>query len=347
MSPPARQESYQGRSFGAVVPEDFEAWRPREGSRERQSPARRRRPEEERASAGPIWGRIPDDEIEEVARQAADRRAARFAARQRFLGRHRVSAPRKPEALTLLREVGRAPKMLAAALVAATLTVVVLFALPWLKVQRVEVVGSSVVSRQQLMAAAGARFGESTILLNAPAISRSLLALPWVKDAAVRISWPGTLVLAVTPLPAVMTYEQGSEQQTLAASGASLGLAPGLPTGKLPLLLDQRALAVAKAGMVVLPARLTQALVALDHVFPSSYDGVSVTRYVMTAAGALEIVSSAGWTADLGLALTNSQISSIGQKLEALRALGGQVNLKTSGILDIYLEDPAQVAVTY
>jgi hypothetical protein len=33
--------------------------------------------------------------------------------------------------------------------------------------------------------------------------------------------------------------------------------------------------------------------------------------------------------------------------LEALRALAGQVNLKTSGIKEIHLEDPTQVAVSY
>ncbi|MGB9483007.1 MAG: FtsQ-type POTRA domain-containing protein [Candidatus Dormiibacterota bacterium] len=346
MSPPARRES-PGRSFGAVVPDEFEAWRPRASSRGHQPSARRRRPAEARATSRTIWGRIPDTEIEEVARQAADRRAARFAARQRFLGRHRVSAPRKPEALSLLREMGRVPKLLAVALVTATLAVVVMFGLPWLKVQRVEVEGSSVVTRQQLLADAGARLGESTILLNAPAISRSLLAQPWVKDASVQIQWPGALVLEVTPFPAVMLYQQGSEQQSLDASGASLGPSPGVTPGKLPLLLDQRAIGLARAGSVVLPARLTQALAALDKVFPASYDGVTVSRYVMTVSGALEIESSAGWTADLGLALTNSQISSIGQKLEALRALGGQVNLLTAGIKNIYLEDPAQVAVTY
>ncbi len=347
MSPPARQESFRGRSFGAVVPDEFEAWRPPEPSRSDRSPTRRRRAASTRSSGAPFWGHIPDEEIEEVARQAADRRAARYAARQRFLGRHRVSAPRKPPALVALREVGRGFKILAVALAAVILAAVVLFALPWLKVQRVEVEGTSVVSQQTLLTDGGVRFGESTILLNAPAISRNLLAEPWVGNATVHIRWPGTLVLAITPLPPVMVYQQGSEQQWLAATGASLGQVPGLPSAKLPLLLDQRALAEAKAGSVVLPARLTQALVALNRVFPASYDGATVSHYTLTASGALEIVSSAGWTADLGLALTNAQISSIGQKLEALRALGGQVNLKTAGITAIYLEDPAQVAVRY
>ncbi|HVB14101.1 MAG TPA: FtsQ-type POTRA domain-containing protein [Candidatus Dormibacteraeota bacterium] len=346
MSPPARQHSSRGRSFGAVVPDEFGAWRPPERSRTEGPAVRRRRPEPTPAGGRPIWSRIPDDEIEEVARQAAERRAARFAARQRFLGRHRVSAPRKPQALDALREVGRAPKVLAVVLVAVTAAAVVLFALPWLKVQRVEVEGSSVVSRQQLLTEAGAHWGESTILLDAPAISRNLLAQPWVKGAAVHIRWPGTLVLAVTPLPAVMVYQQGSEQQSLAASGATLGPVPGLPSRQLPLLVDQRVLDVAKAGELVLPARLTQALMALNRVFLKTY-GVAVSRYVISPTGALEIESNAGWTADLGLALTNSQISSIAPKLEALRALAGQINLKTSGITEIYLEDPAQVAVSY
>ncbi|MGH7641410.1 MAG: cell division protein FtsQ/DivIB [Candidatus Dormibacteria bacterium] len=346
MSPPARQGFFRGRSFGAVVPDEFEVWRPPEAARTSTAP-RRRRPANAGAPEHPIWGRIPDHEVEEVARQAAERRAARFAARQRFLGRHRVSGPRQPPAVDAWRQVGRVPKVLAVTLVALTLAAVALFALPWLKVQRVEVEGASVVPRAQLLTEAGARFGESTILLNAPAMSRSLLAAPWVKSAAVQIHWPGTLVLAVTPLPRVMVYQQGSEQQWLAASGATLGQVGGLPAAALPLLVDQRALGQARTGSAVLPSRLTQALVALAKVFPASYDGVAVERYVMTAAGALEIVSNAGWTADLGLTVTGAQISSLAAKLEALRALGGQVNLKTAGIKEIYLEDPAQVAVSY
>ncbi len=51
------------------------------------------------------------------------------------------------------------PKVVAAAVIVAALAVVVLFALPWLKVQRVEVEGASVVSRQQLLTDAGAALG--------------------------------------------------------------------------------------------------------------------------------------------------------------------------------------------
>ena len=347
MRPAAHQESSPGWSFGAVVPDQFEAWRPSERSLAPRSSVRRRPPRQARVNARPIWGHIPDTEIEEVARQAAERRAARFATRHRFLGRHRVSGPRKPAALTTLQELGWVPKAGALAMVATTMAAGVLFALPWLKVQRVEVEGSSAVSRQLLLADAGARLGESTILLNAPAISRNLLALPWVKRASVQIRWPGTLVLAVTPLPPVMVYQQGSEQQWLTASGASLGRVGGLPAGRLPLFLDQRSLSVAHPGAVVLPGRLTQALATLSRVFPATYDGVSVSRFVMAASGALEIVSGAGWTADLGLTVTSSQISALGPKLEALRALGEQVNLQTAGIKQIYLEDPAQVALSY
>lgn len=347
MSRSARHASPRGRSFGAVVPDEFEVWTPPQARREQRPAVRRRRPAESGARGRPIWGHVPDEEIEEVARQAAERRAARFASRQRFLGRHRISAPRKPPALEALHDVGRVPKVVAAAVIVAALAVVVLFALPWLKVQRVEVEGASVVSRQQLLTDAGARWGESTILLDASAMSRGLLAQPWVKDAAVYVHWPGTLVLAVTPLPPVMIYQQGSEQQWLAASGATLGQVAGLAAGSLPLLVDQRDLGVAKAGAIVIPSRLARALVALTRVFPASYDGVAVERYVITATGALEIESNAGWTADLGLTLTNSQISSIGAKLESLRALGEDVNLKTAGITEIYLEDPSQVVVSY
>jgi cell division septal protein FtsQ len=307
---------------------------------------RRRRPGAGRTASGPIWGRIDDEEIEQVARYAAERRAARFQARQRFLGRIRGSAHRKPVAMEAWREAGRGAKVVAAVLLLVVVAAVVLFALPWLKVQRVEVEGSSVVSKQQLLVESGSRWGESTLLLNTSAMASGLLAQPWVKAASVQLRWPNTLVLSVTPLPPVLVYQRGSGEQLLAASGAVLGSVPSIPAGELPLLVDQRSSRSAKAGSVVLPARLTQALVALFHAFPSAY-GVGLDRCLLTSIGALQIQSSVGWTADLGLALTSAQISSIGPKLEALRALAGQVNLKTAGIKEIYLEDPSQVEVSH
>lgn len=347
MRPPASAQSSKGRWFGAVVPDEFEVWRPPEASRDdRTPPPRRRRPRSPGIASKPVWGRIPDADIEEVARQAADRRAARFAARQRFLGRVRLSAPRKPRALDSLREVSGGAKLVALALMLALVAAVVLFALPWLKVQRVEVAGRSLVPPQQLLADAGARRGESTLLVDTAAMSRNLLAQPWVQSAAVRVIWPQTLVLSVTPLPPVLRYQRGSGQQLVAATGATLGPGQGIPLITLPLLVDQRSLGSSGVGAVVLPGRLTRALVALSRVFQATY-GVGVSRYLITSIGALEIESTAGWKADLGLALTGPQISSIGPKLEALRALAGQVNLKAGSIKVIYLEDPSQVAVSY
>jgi len=346
MSRPTPAQSSRGRSFGAVVPDEFEDWTPPTGSRADPAPPRRARPRPRRDSTAPVWGRIAESQIEEVARQAAERRAARYATRQSFLGRHRVSAPRKPQAFAALQEVGRATKVTAIVVVVVALAAVVLFALPWLKVQRVEVEGASVVSRQQLLAEVGAERGQSTLLLDSSAMTRSLLAQPWVRSATVRVHWPGTVVISVTSLPPALIYQRGSSQQLLAATGATLGAIALLPSRPLPLLVDQRALAPAQPGSVVLPSRLSGALVALARVFPATY-GVGVSRYVITSIGALEIKSNAGWTADLGLALTSSQIASIQPKLEELRALAAQVNLKSSGIKEIYLEDGSQAAVSY
>jgi cell division septal protein FtsQ len=346
MSRPTPAQSSRGRSFGAVVPDEFEDWTPPSGSRAEPAPVRRARPKPGRAGAAPVWGRIADSQIEEVAKQAAERRAARYAARQSFLGRHRVSAPRKPQALEAFKEVGRATKVTAGVVVVVALVAMALFALPWLKVQRVEVEGTSVVSKQQLLGEVGAGQGQSTLLLDSAAMTRSLLAQPWVRTAAVRVHWPDTLIISVSPLPPALIYQHGTGQELLAATGATLGAVTLLPAKPLPLLVDQRVLAPSQLGSVVLPGRLTAALVALARVFPATY-GVGVTRYVITSIGALEIESNAGWTADLGLALTTSQIASIGPKLEELRALAAQVNLKSSGIKEIYLEDPFQVAVSY
>ena len=92
------------------------------------------------------------------------------------------------------------------------------------------------------------------------------------------------------------------------------------------------------------PGQCTTTL-ALAKAFPAAY-GVSVSQFLISPVGALEIKSSVGWVADLGPALTNSQIASMGPKLEALRNVAAKVNLKSSTVKDIYLEDPSQVVVS-
>ena len=282
----------------------------------------------------------------EVARQAAARRQARQAARHRLLGRVRISAPRKPRWFESWN--GLAPPLrLASGLgVAALLVGLVLFNLPLLKVQRVEVVGTSVVGRGQLLQEAGTRVGASTLLLNTQRMAVSLLAQPWVSAASVRVRWPGTLVVSVSALPPVLVYQRSGRDLVLAASGAVLGPVPQVPTSApLPTLLDQRAGAPAGDGTVAVPANLTAALVALARACPAAY-GVSCSQFIISPVGALEIKSSVGWVADLGPALTPGQIGSLGPKLEALRTLAARVNLKSSTIKVIYLEDPSQVAVS-
>lgn len=284
--------------------------------------------------------------VAEIARQAAARRVARLAARQRLFGRVRLSAPKRPRWLDAWRELVLPLRLGSLALVLVLVAALAAFNLPWLKVQRVEVEGSSVLAQSQLLAAAGARVGESTIMLNTERMTVNLLAQPWVAAASVKVRWPDTLVMAVTPLPPVLILQRGGRRELLAASGAVLGPVPQTPTlSPVPTLVDQIQGAAAGLGRVALPANLTAALAALYKAFPAAY-GVSVAQFVISPVGALEIKSSAGWVADLGPALTPAQIGALGAKLEALRTLAGKVNLKTAAIREIYLEDPSQVVVS-
>ncbi|MHB1626121.1 MAG: cell division protein FtsQ/DivIB [Candidatus Dormibacteria bacterium] len=284
--------------------------------------------------------------VEEVARQAAARRAARLAARQRLFGRVRLSAPKAPRWLDTWGGLVLPLRLLSIGLVLALLGAVAAFNLPWLKVQRVQLEGSSVLARSQLLAVAGVHLGESTIMLDTERMTVNLLAQPWVAAASVRVRWPGTLVVSVTPLPPVLIYQRGSSRELLASTGAVLGPVPQTPTlSPVPTLVDQGRGGGVAPGHTALPANLTAALAALYRAFPAAY-GVSVSQFIMSPVGVLEIKSSAGWVADLGPAVTAGQIASIGPKLEALRALAAKVNLKSAAIKTIYLEDPAQVVVS-
>ncbi len=241
--------------------------------------------------------------------------------------------------------LGRSQRMLALGAALVLVAAAAIFVLPWLKVQRVEVEGSPAVPRPELLQQAGVRIGQSSLLVDTAAMTRDLLAQPWVGSAQVRVSWPSTLVLVVEPLPPALEYQRDGVRLPLAGNGALLGSAASGVIGGLPLLVDQRPGAGGRAGEVVVPPRLARALAALATVFPKTY-GVSVERFVLDRVGALEIQSGAGWTADLGLALTQGQIAGLGPKLEALRALAARVDLKAPGIREIYLEDPAQVTVS-
>ena len=324
--------------FGAAVPE-----RRVGGRRVVPGGGQRRRPRTR--TGGWRQNEVADEVLAEVARQAASRRQARDEARRHLAGRMRISRPKPPSWYLAWKELRQPARVVSVLIPSLAVAGLLALNLPFLRVQRVEVEGSPVVGRAQLLAEAGVVMGQSTLQVNTERLTASLLSQPWVQTASAAVRWPGTLVLTVTPLPPVLIYERGKQEYLLAASGAVLGPVPSGPaSAPLPVLQDLQRGSRPRAGQVALPSRLTSALAQLSSAFPAAY-GVSVSRYLISAVGALEIQSSAGWTADLGPILTASQVANLGPKLEALRALAAKVNLKGPGIHTIYLEDPSQVVV--
>ncbi len=324
--------------FGAAVPE-------RRLGRGRSAAAGTQRRRPRTRPNGWRQNEVADEVLAEVARQAASRRQARDEARRHLGGRMRISRPKSPSWFLAWKELRRPARVVSVLIPSLAVAGLLALNLPFLRVQRVEVEGSAVVGRAQLLAEAGVVMGQSTLQVNTERLTESLLSQPWVQTASAAVRWPGTLVLAVTPLPPVLIYSQGKREYLLAASGAVLGPVPSGPaSAPLPILQDLQAGSPLHAGQVALPSPLTSALAQLSRAFPAAY-GVSVSRFLITSVGALEIQSSAGWTADLGPVLTASQVGALGPKLEALRALAAKVNLKGPGIHTIYLEDPSQVVV--
>ncbi len=263
-----------------------------------------------------------------------------------MLGRVRISAPRRPRWLDLWQGVSLKGRLVAGVAMLAVLGGLAAINLPWLKVQRVEVEGNSVVSAAQLLQETGAHLGASTLRLNTKQLTANLLSQPWVSAASVKVRWPGTLVISVTPLPPVLVYQQGTTSKLLAASGAVLGPVPQAPaSAAMPVLVDQQQGSPPRAGSVAVPSRLASALAALYPACVAAFT-VACSAFIISPVGALEIKSAAGWVADLGPALTAGQIGSLGPKLEALRTLAARVNLKSSSIKTIYLENPSQVEVS-
>jgi cell division protein FtsQ len=116
----------------------------------------------------------------------------------------RIAARRRQVA----RDVGkrRRTRLIAFALVLVAIAAVVgLIRSPLLDLDRFQVTESRHVTSDEIIDASGVKPGDALALIDAGEVRASLLALPWVADASVSVSWPDALRLAVTERVPVAT----------------------------------------------------------------------------------------------------------------------------------------------
>jgi cell division protein FtsQ len=164
----------------------------------------------------------------------------------------------------------------AAGVVAAA--VWVLFGSPLFVVRSVTVSGTHLVSRSEVVAAAGVRPGTPLVRVNTARAAARIAAIPQVRSAQVTRSWPNRLVIVVQERTAVLvlpTYGGGGYDltdadgvvlQRVVRRPANLPLYPTVaPEGALRGNPD---LAAAAAVLAELPAQVRRSVVSVTAPHP-------------------------------------------------------------------------------
>lgn len=134
----------------------------------------------------------------------------------------RIAARRRQVA----RDVGkrRRTRLIAFALVLVAIAAVVgLIRSPLLDLDRFQVTESRHVTSDEIIDASGVEPGDALALIDAGEVRAALLALPWVADASVSVSWPDALRLAVTervPVATVAVPSAGPGQVSPGQAGS-------------------------------------------------------------------------------------------------------------------------------
>jgi cell division protein FtsQ len=196
----------------------------------------------------------------------------------------------------------RARRVLVALVVAAVLAgavVWLLYGSPWLRLGRVKVAGTHVLTEKQVADAADAPVGSPLISLDTKAIgARIERRLPRVDSVEVSRSWPNGIELEVTERKPVLVMKKGAQFEEVDASGVRFDTVAKAPSNVplLELTVDRsessgrfttarllREAAVVHASLPPEVARITASLRL------RSYDGISLDltdgRTVMWGSG--------------------------------------------------------------
>lgn len=201
----------------------------------------------------------------------------------------------------------------------------------FLDLDTVEIQGVSPALRSQVAEAAAVELGTPLVDLDLSAIADSAAALPWVRTAEARRSWPGSLQISVvrrTPaamLPAadgryVLVDEDGIAMDTVALPPDDrLMLIDAAPTG----VLGDTQTAVLPA-LAVVTAMPTDLAVWVEAITVSEDSRLG-----------LDLIGSA--RADLGDA------AHVEDKLDSLRSVLAAVDLRCIELIDVRVADVATV----
>lgn len=225
------------------------------------------------------------------------------------------------------RERRRRRRVVVASVITVLLTAA-WFALhsPLLDVDSITVDGNSNTTTDQVMEASGLAVGEPLIDVRAARVREHLLALPWVADASVAVSWRGSVDVSLTERTALAVV-RGPDGADVLVDGEGRALGPA--SGQTELIRIEGVAAGEPGTTLDSPAPdALEVIAALTPGVRSRVGGV-----VANGDGTVELSLRPQGTVVLGT------VADIEAKLRSLTTVLGQVDLTDLATIDLRVPD--------
>jgi cell division septal protein FtsQ len=172
-------------------------------------------------------------------------------------------------------------------------------------------------------------------------LEQRIETLPWVRSAAVTLALPDRVSVRVTEWRPSAVLQVGESSYYLNDLGKVLD--PANEAGPLAIV-NRPDLAEVKSGQTVVSPQLLPTLLQLRGGFTPAFK-VSITSFTIDGRNVLSAQTDRGWTLIFGQMLTSDDRATLEPKLAALRALSSRLDLTSSQIVYINLENPGAPAV--
>jgi len=216
-----------------------------------------------------------------------------------------------------------------------------LLAQPAFRPRHLEVVGTKHLTAAQITDALHLPSDRNIFLLSPAQLANRLQALPWVRTAKVSLALPDRVSVSVTEWTPSAVLQVGETTYYLNDLGEVLD--PAAEAGGLTVI-SRPGFGPAKDGQRAVASDLLPMLIQLRAGFTRAFK-ISVTSFQLDGREVLTAQTDRGWTIIFGQMVTGDDRASLEPKLAALRALSTRIDLVSSPIQYINLENARAPAV--
>jgi cell division septal protein FtsQ len=197
------------------------------------------------------------------------------------------------------------------------------------------------VTMQDVKTALALPADQSLFFLSHADLERRVETLPWIRSAAVTLSLPDRVTVRVAEWTPSAVLQVGEATYDLNDAGQILD--PTSEPGKL-LVINRADLGSVKSGQRIVAPELLSMLQQLRAGFQPAFR-VSITSFTIDARDVLSAQTDRGWRLVFGQMVTAADRATLEPKVAALHALSSRLDLTSSQIVYINLENPGAPAV--